>query len=268
MKSYLPFKHEKERNLLNGLHPIIRFLLPFLFVIPFLIFNNVFLVITVILIVTCINIFFKLHIFKTISRLRVLIPFLLIICIFIPFYLGNTIIFQIRIGIVLNIYLEGLKMALLLFFRIIGAAFTFLSFFSSLTYSEFIEALTKIRIIPAFIIGSIVIMLHYIPILASSNRKVLDAQELRGKNLTSYWQKLKTHAFIMGKNIVNNMERSEKLYESLKMRGFTGKITFAPRKLKIYDYLVVFLTLSLIISLIFFINLEQIYVGVFRLFLP
>ena len=158
-------------------------------------------------------------------------------------------------------------MALLLLFRIIGAAFTFLTFFTSLTYSEFIEALTRIRIIPSFIVGSIVIMLHYIPILAISNRRVLDAQELRGKNIATYWQRVKTHGFVMGKNIVNNMERSEKLYESLKMRGFTGKLTFAPRKLKLYDYFMLILTLGSILFLVYFIDFEQIYMEVINLFL-
>lgn len=159
-------------------------------------------------------------------------------------------------------------MALLLFFRIMGATFTFLTFFSSLTYSEFIEALTSIRIIPSFITGSIVIMLHYIPILATSNKKVLYAQELRGKKTATYWQRVKAHAFIMGKNIVNNMERSERLYESLKMRGFTGRLTFAPKKLKLYDYIGLFLTVILITYLVYFINLEQIYMEVINLFLP
>jgi energy-coupling factor transporter transmembrane protein EcfT len=155
-------------------------------------------------------------------------------------------------------------MATLIFLRVILAAYTFLSFFSSLTYSEYIEALTKIRIIPSLFVGSIVVMLHYIPILASSNKKMLEAQEIRGKEITKYWQKMKTHAYIMGKNVVQNMERSEKLYDSLKMRGFTGKLTFAPRKIKLLDYLILILTISLMISLVFFINLEYIFVGVLK----
>ena len=77
MKPYLPFRHENERNMLNNLHPVIRFILPFLLVIPFLIFNDLYLIITIILVVFCINIAFKLHFIKIISRLRVLIPFLL-----------------------------------------------------------------------------------------------------------------------------------------------------------------------------------------------
>ena len=142
-----------------------------------------------------------------------------------------------------------------------------MSFFSSLTYSEFIGALTKLRIPPIFV-GSLIIMLHYVPILAQSNKKILEAQEMRGKNTSTYPQKVKTHAFIMGKSIVTNMERSEKLYQSLKMRGFSGKITFAPRKLTMFDLgLFCFFTVILVF-LIFVLNLQAIYQGVFTLILP
>ena len=91
---------------------------------------------------------------------------------------------------------------------------------------------------------------------------------MRGKKITSYWGKLKTHAYIMGKSIVMNMDRSEKLYESLKMRGFTGKITFATKKLKFIDFGLLFLFSFMIIFFIFIINLQLVYEGVFALFLP
>ena len=263
----LPFKHEDEKGFLNKIHPLIRFILPFILVIPFLIIYDVYLVIAVILFVILFNFVFRLHLIKILSKLKALIPFILLITIFIPFYVGNTVFFQLNIGISLNVYKEGLVFALNLLFRILGAAFVFLTFLMSLTYSEFIEALTKLRVIPSFFIGSIVIMLHYIPILAKSNKKVLDAQDLRGKNFTSYWQRLKTHAFIMGKNIVHNMERSEKLYESLKMRGFSGKITFSSKKIKLADILIVVMFLFVIISLIYFIHLKQIPTEVLKLFI-
>ena len=184
--------------------------------------------------------------------------------IFIPLYIGKTIIYQLKIGININIYKEGLYTASLIFLRILGTLFVFMSFFSTLTYSEFIEALTKLRI-PSFLVGSLIIMLHYIPILADSNKKIIEAQEMRGKNTTSYWQKLKTHAYIMGKSIVLNMERSEKLYESLKMRGFSGNITFAPKKLKITDVGLLVLFFLMMFCFIFIINLQLIYQGVFTL---
>ncbi|MFX1411579.1 MAG: energy-coupling factor transporter transmembrane component T family protein [Promethearchaeota archaeon] len=266
MKTTLPFRHENERIYLNKIHPLIRLILPFILVIPLLFINNIYFIFTVLIISLILNFIFRLNMIKILSRFIVVVPFVILITIFIPLYVGETIIYQLKIGIKISIYKEGLYLAFLIFLRIFGALFIFMSFFSTLTYSEFIEALTKLRI-PSFLVGSFVIMLHYIPIMASSNKKILDAQEMRGKKITTYWQKLKTHAYIMGKNIIMNMERSEKLYESLKMRGFSGKITFATKKIRIYDIALLVFFIITIIFLIYYINLELIYQGVFSLFL-
>ena len=264
MESSLPFKHEDERSFLNCIHPIIRFLIPFILVIPFLILNNIYLIFTIIIITLIISLFARIKLIRILSRIKTILPFVIIITIFIPLYLGKSVVFQIDLGIKINIYQEGLLFGFLLFMRIIGAMFVFLTFFSSLTYSEFVETLTKLRV-PSMLTGSLIIMLHYIPILASSNTKILTAQELRGKKITTYREKLKTHAYIMGKSIVMNMERSERLYESLKMRGFSGRITFAARKFKFLDVFILSIFIILDIILIFIINLETIYIGVISL---
>ncbi len=262
----MPFRHENEKVYLNKIHPLIRLILPFILVLPFLFLKDFYLIFTILLITLIINLIFRLSILEILSRFKIVIPFVLLITIFIPFYVGTTIFYQLNIGFKVNIYKEGLYLAFLTSLRVFASLFIFLTFFSSLTYSEFIEALTKLRI-PSVLVGSLIIMLHYIPILANSNKKILEAQEIRGKKFTSYWQKLKAHAFIMGKSIVMNMERSEKLYESLKMRGFSGKITFASKKMHIIDVLLLVIFSFIIVLLIFIINLESIYQGVIGLFL-
>ncbi|MFX0001941.1 MAG: energy-coupling factor transporter transmembrane component T family protein [Candidatus Hodarchaeota archaeon] len=267
MKTTLPFRHEDEKLHLNKVNPLIRLILPFILVVPFLIINDIYLIITILIITFIIDLLLRLNILKIFSRLKIVVPFVFLITIFIPFYVGETILFDFDIGIRILVYKEGFILASLIFLRVISALIIFMSFFSSLTYSEFINALTKLRI-PSMLIGSLIIMLHYIPILAGSNRKILEAQEMRGKKITSYWQKLKTHSYIMGKSIIINMERSEKLYESLKMRGFSGKITFAQKKLRIIDIGLLLLFILMVIYLVFIINLESIYQWVFGLFLP
>jgi len=254
-------------NFLNKSHPLTRLVLPFILVLPFLILSDIYLTITVLLSILIFSVVFRLNTINTISRLKIVLPLVLLIVIFIPFYVGNTIIFQIDTFIRIQVYQEGLYLASLIFLRVIGSFFIFISFLSSLTYSEFIEALTKLRIPPVFV-GSLVIMLHYIPIFATSNKKILEAQEVRGKKISSYWQKLKTHAYIMGKSIVVNMERSEKLYESLKMRGFSGKITFARKKFKVLDIGLLVIFLFLMFSFIFIVDLQSVFNEVGKLFLP
>ncbi len=247
-------------------HPLIRLILPFILVIPVLLLEDFYLLFTIVLVTLIIDLMLRLSIIKILSRLKVIIPFIFLITVFIPFYVGDTKFYILNLGFRIIIYKEGLYLASLIFFRVIGALFIFMSFFSTLTYSEFIDALTKLRL-PSVLVGSLIIMIHYIPILAMSNKKILDAQEMRGKKITSYWQKLKTHAYIMGKSIIMNMERSERLYESLKMRGFSGKITFVQNKLKLTDLGLIILFSLMVIIFIFVIDLELIYQGVFTLIL-
>lgn len=258
MEAILPFRHEDEKTLLNEVHPLVRMILPFIFIIPFLLIDNVYQIYIFIIITFFFSLIARLPLLRILSRLKNIIPFIFFITIFIPFYVGDTIILRIEIGITINVYKEGLTRALLLFMRIFGATYIFMSFFSSLTYSEFIEALTTMRL-PPFLVGSFIIMLHYIPIIVSSNKKILEAQELRGKKITNYWEKLKAHGYVMGKSLVSNMERSEKLYESLKMRGFTGKLTLAPRNIKIIDVMLLVLFLVITIYFIYFFNLDMFY---------
>jgi cobalt/nickel transport system permease protein len=265
LDTILPFRHEDEKTFLNSFHPVIRMILPFIFVVPFLLINNVYLIITYVIITFFFSLIARLNIGRILSRLKTIIPFIILITIFLPFYIGETVAYQFDVGIKITIYREGLSRAILTFFRIFGATYIFMTFFSSLTYSEFIESLTSLRL-PAFFVGSFMIMLHYIPIIANSNKKVLDAQELRGRKITNYIERLKAHAYIMGKSLVMNMERSEKLYESLKMRGFSGKLTFAARKIKVKDIIVLILFSILSGYLIYFINLEAFYMEVVSLF--
>jgi len=258
MKTDLPFKHENQKTFFNNIHPLTRFFLPFILIIPTLFQNNVYLILTILILVVVLSLVLRLQLLEVLSRIKVILGFLILVLIFVPFYVGETIMFSINIGLQVSLYKEGFSLMVLIFLRVFTAALTFLVFFTSLTYSEFIEALITIRLIPSMLIGSIIIMLHYIPILSSSNKKILEAQELRGKNISKYSSRLKTHAFIMGKNIVNNMERSERIYESLKMRGFTGKITFIPTKFRIIDYLIIITTVGFMIILTYLIDLELI----------
>ncbi|MFX1596565.1 MAG: energy-coupling factor transporter transmembrane component T family protein, partial [Promethearchaeota archaeon] len=192
MRIILPFRLENEKSYLKKIHPFIRLILPFILVIPFLFLEDFYLIFTILLVTFIIDLIFRLSIVKILSRLKVIIPFIFLITVFIPFYVGDTIFYTLNLGIRMILYKEGLYLASLIFFRVIGALFIFMSFFSTLTYSEFIDALTILRL-PSVLVGSLIIMLHYIPILAKSNKKILDAQEMRGKKITSYWQKLKTH---------------------------------------------------------------------------
>ena len=129
MKTTLPFRLENEKIYLNKINPLIRLIIPFLFVLPFLIIEDIYLIVTIILIALISDLMFRLNIIKILTRLKVIIPFILLITIFIPFYVGDTTLYTLNLGISLIIYREGVYLASLIFLRVFGALFIFMSFF-------------------------------------------------------------------------------------------------------------------------------------------
>ncbi|MFW9878089.1 MAG: CbiQ family ECF transporter T component, partial [Candidatus Thorarchaeota archaeon] len=148
MNTNLPFRPENEKIHLKKSHPLIRLILPFIFVIPFIIIDDIYLIISILIVIFIIDLIFRLKIIEIFSRLKLVIPFLFLITIFIPLYVGDIVLYQFNMGITIKVFKEGLILAFLIFFRVLGTLFVFMSFFSTLTYSEFIEALTKLRIPP------------------------------------------------------------------------------------------------------------------------
>ena len=110
METILPFRHEDEKTLLNEVHPLVRMILPFIFVIPFLLIDNIYLISTFILITFFFSVIAHLPLLRIISRLKNIIPFIILITIFIPFYIGETIVLRIEIGITIYIYLYYLAL--------------------------------------------------------------------------------------------------------------------------------------------------------------
>ena len=88
MKTTLPFRHEDEKLHLNKVDPLIRLILPFILVVPFLIINDIYLITTILIITLIIDLILRLNVLKIFSRLKIVIPFVFLITIFIPFYVG------------------------------------------------------------------------------------------------------------------------------------------------------------------------------------
>ena len=136
MDTILPFRHEDEKTLLNNLHPLVRMILPFIFIIPFLFINNVYLIFSYIIITFIFSLATRLNILRILSRLKSIVPFMILITIFLPFYIGQTVAYRIEIGITITLYREGLYRAFLTFMRIFGATYIFMSFFILINNSQ------------------------------------------------------------------------------------------------------------------------------------
>ena len=111
------------------------------------------------------------------ARFEVVILFWILL---LPFFYGTTIILSISFpwGLLLA-YEEGLYLGFLIGLRIFGLITLFLAALSHMSLAEFIGALKTLKI-PTSVLGSLLIMLRYIPLFVEERERMQEAQKLRG----------------------------------------------------------------------------------------
>lgn len=137
-----------------------------------------------------------------------------------PFFHGNSVIYTFNLpwGELLA-YREGLDLGILIGLRIFGLITLFLAAFSHMSLGEFIGALRTLRI-PSSVLGSLLIMLRYIPLFIEERHRMHEAQQLRGFEQGERMDRIRSLGFLVGSTIDRAMSRSIVVYESMTLRGF------------------------------------------------
>ncbi|MGY5859613.1 MAG: energy-coupling factor transporter transmembrane component T [Candidatus Thorarchaeota archaeon] len=190
-------------------------------------------------------------VFSLAARFEIVILFWILL---LPFFYGTTIIFSLSVpwGL-LTAYQEGLNLGLLIGIRIFGLITLFLAALSHLSLADFIGALKTLRI-PTSVLGSLLIMLRYIPLFVEERHRMQEAQKLRGFEKGERLDRIRSLGFLVGSIIDRAMERSVAVYESMTLRGFGHGMFISGAKPKRND-IAIFLGL---IVLIFFLFNQQI----------
>jgi energy-coupling factor transporter transmembrane protein EcfT len=109
-----------------------------------------------------------------------------------PFLYGSTVVLSIELPWgTLHAYQEGLLLGLLLGARMLTLIMLFTITLSHISLTEFIGALRTLKI-PEVILGSLMIMLRYIPLFIEERERMHDAQVLRGYDKGERFEKVKS----------------------------------------------------------------------------
>jgi energy-coupling factor transporter transmembrane protein EcfT len=154
-----------------------------------------------------------------------------------PFFYGNSIIYVINLpwGQVFA-YREGFDLGTLIGLRIFGLITLFLAALSHMSLGEFIGALRTLRV-PSSVLGSLLIMLRYIPLFIEERHQMQEAQQLRGFERGERMDRIRSLGFLVGSTIDRAMDRSIVVYESMALRGFGRGIVVTGAGLKRNDIL-------------------------------
>jgi cobalt/nickel transport system permease protein len=156
-------------------------------------------------------------VFSLAAKFEIIILFLVLIE---PFIYGTTpaATFSTPIGQIV-IFQEGIELGILLGLRMVALILIFLSTLSHMTLTEFIGALKTLRV-PSLMLGSLLIMLRYVPLFLEERGRMQDALALRGLQRTSRLDRAKSLGFMIGSTIDRAFGRSITVFEAMKLRGF------------------------------------------------
>jgi cobalt/nickel transport system permease protein len=141
-----------------------------------------------------------------------------------PLYYGETVLLVFLLGPwPISIYSEGLTLGVLLSTRIFTVLLVFVVTFSHICLSEFLAALRTLRV-PTILLGSLMIMLRYLPLFLEERTRMQEAQLLRGLEHGPRRRRMESLGSLVGKSIVRALDRSVIVYEAMLLRGFGGTL--------------------------------------------
>ena len=171
-----------------------------------------------------------------------------------PFIYGQIVLFSFQIPWgPLNIYQEGLEFGFLIGFRMMTMVILFIAALSHMTLSEFIGALRTLRV-PLAILGSLLIMLRYIPLFIGERKRMQEAQSLRGYERSGRFEKIKSLGYLVGSTIDRAFDRSISVYEAMTLRGFGRGLVVRSAGFKKLDTILAAILVLLVIFVTFFLH--------------
>jgi energy-coupling factor transporter transmembrane protein EcfT len=186
------------------------------------------------------------------ARFEILILFWIFLM---PFIYGNMVFFSFTLPWgTLNAYQEGLTFGILIGLRMTTMMLLFITALSHMSLTEFIGALRTLKV-PVSILGSLLIMLRYIPLFMTERTRMQDAQHLRGYSRGTRLDRIKSLGSLVGTTINRSFDRSSTVYEAMSLRGFGRGTMVSGSGFRRSDALLPFLLLVLILCLPFLVSI-------------
>ncbi len=137
-----------------------------------------------------------------------------------PFIFGSTVFATLSLPFgTFPLYLEGLMLGIMLSFRMSLIIVLFIATLSHMTLGEFVGAVRGLWM-PASIIGSLLIMLRYVPQFINERRVMRESQLLRGLDSAARTGQIRSLGSLVGTTMDRAFDRSTVVYDSMVLRGF------------------------------------------------
>ena len=118
---------------------------------------------------------------------------------------------------------EGLLLAALIFLKAIAIVLLIFPMFGAAPFHTSMKAFQRLRV-PAKFVQIILFTYRCIFIFLEEIRRMSNAAKTRGFEAKTRWQSFRTLGNFIGVLLVRSFERTERLYNAMISRGYTGKL--------------------------------------------
>ncbi len=183
------------------------------------------------------------------KRVLVIIPFVVILFLFVPFFKEGVIIYDYSIGpLKIKVSYEGLQILINGVIKACLSILCMLLLISSTEFSLFLKAAERLKC-PKIMVIILSFMYRYIFVVQDGLLKMWQAKEARSIGRSGLFQ-IKALANMIGTLFIKTYERAENVYLAMCARGFDGNIrTIDNFKLKREDISFLLIIILLVVSI-------------------
>ena len=152
------------------------------------------------------------------KRSLVVIPFVVLVAVFLPFFGGGDTVevFSISLSV------EGLRRFEDIFMKAFLSVFCMATLVETTDFPDLLKGFESLRM-PKIMVILISFIYRYFSVILEEAERMKIARDVRSTGGSIVWQ-LKTLGNILGQLFIRSYERSERIYQAMYMRGFTGDI--------------------------------------------
>ncbi|MCD6381061.1 MAG: cobalt ECF transporter T component CbiQ [Candidatus Odinarchaeota archaeon] len=154
----------------------------------------------------------------------ILLPvyFALVISILMPFYTPGHVIGSVSIGpIKVAVTYEGIEASVKILLKAFTSTMVMLSLSSTTPFFKIVSLLRKV--LPLIVLDILILFYRFVFIFSDEVINMMISQELRGFSNQGLLWKVKNLAYFTGTLLLESIDRAERTYLAMKLRGYTGK---------------------------------------------
>ncbi len=162
-------------------------------------------------------------------RMRLILPLVLFVGIFNPFFDKDIVLYVGNIGIS-----GGVMSMITLFIKGLYSVLSAYILIATTSIDDICYALRVVKV-PKIIVIVIMLIYRYFDVMALEAHRIMTAYSLRAPSQKGIHYK--AWGALVGQWLLRSMDRAEMVYESMLLRGFNGEFSFKKKALKLQDFI-------------------------------